>query len=1742
MKKKKSVPRFSVSVCEDGSSSDENQESRLCNQIELAENLQFDRTSNIEVFGRLPSLPMLSVHSSRPRFDKFQYKVKNISDIPLQTSEVLRADVTDLVIVCEKTGYEKIDESTDIFPLLQIRKAVRTILLSLQIICKLIVTNVIYEYLIILVILFNTFILALDSAIAYDFSGFDIAFVYIYTVEFGLKIIGLGVVRKKNSYFRDYWNILDFTILVLAWVGELSRNALNLSAVRILRILRIFRSISSIEGLRIIFLALIGSVTKLTGAIILLFLLCFVFAVGGVQLFMGLLRNQCMELNTGAFNGDICGAKPCPSNYVCANSLKNPNYGNTSFDNSAYALLIVFQCITLEGWSDVLKQTSDAFGAYSALFFIPMTFIGAFILINLSLAIIKANFTKTMNELKRRPVEKWTEDKLLKEFANGNEDGFVEIDLSEQSTYFGNIRKMQEKMSLAPFISEACDENISQISEDSENSDEESISDRAIRRSSKFSIIERKRISVLIEKKVSDGLDDTVIAENNNRRRSSFHLRQSSEIKTMAKIKLRLLEKFRNGEQNKNFKITITNQNNIISESIEDLRQKSPKIEVLKQYNYSSYEFTYFVPGLSLFEKRKEKQMIYCLSKYGKSQHEVFRLLKNWVEAKSAFSRLILSVHQFIEKVGNKYRIDQKVCGEWSGPDVNPEKILDVSHLSFTTYRVWHTGLYGSLEKLLFPVKLIINSKAFSNLMIIIVLINTAILSVDHYGITQSSSNILNTFNTVLTILFAIEVFLKVLANGIRSFSRDNMNLFDLFVVVLSVIELFVISGSSSKISAFRAVRVFRTFRVLRVARMFRYVQSLFKILRAISSSLSKFIYLFLLLLLFIVIFSLIGVQIFAGEFDFPDGVPRSNFDDFHNSFVTIWQLLTMENWQGLLYDTMRSTAGSFSFFFLIVWIVIGNFVLLNLFLAILLDSFTEDAENITEQRRLSVRQSVIIDAESSEEELLKTQTLEILFENITCFKSYFIFSKSSLIRVLCYKISSSNAFENCILGMILLSSIKLVWDTYILNYPADSIEQVISLYIDIFFTTVFLIEYLVKSISMGFVLNPGCYLKDNWNKIDFTIAILSLIDLSTSSINIPSIKVLRLLRTFRPLRLLSHNVSMKIVVTAMIESLTSICNVVVVLLLFGLIFAILGVSLFAGMLYTCENPNITTQSDCIFSGYNWVNSDYNFDNVYEAGITLFILSSQEGWPDIMHFGMDAVAPGVAPRVNYNPPAAYYFIVYVLLGSFFFLNLFIAVIFEKFTEAKLMESSLIAQGLTKEQQLWVEMQRFAVQSKPKINVYKPPKSLIRRKIFEIITSTAFEWSITIFIILNLFQLSVYYLNASDFYITVLNYFNYALSSIFILEAVLKIIGLGFTRYIKSNWNKFDLFTVLMSIAGILSENLAGGATGNVTLTSQIIRIVRVVRIVRVLKVVKFLASLEEILNVISYSLPAILNVMSLLMLIYFIYSVLGVFAFNNVTEGLRINEYFNFVNFHSAMVTLYRISTGEDWYLIMYDCARVNGKTISLLYFCSFVTITTFLLLNLFIMVILQNYEDYEKNPESPLTLFNKHIKDFRKAWELYSFQYHGLMIHYKDLSSLLYSLGNELGVASTVSNEKVMRLMVALQLNIDENGYIYYNDMLYIVLKRMYRKRFRDSIETQKLVQKEEKLSIKLLKKIQKKSKSQFLSEEKQLEFKGTNLFFSLLYVKTVFKSWKHYVANKQNLDMCSEIDYPGDNSLISD
>ena len=116
---------------------------------------------------------------------------------------------------------------------------------------------------------------------------------------------------------------------------------------------------------------------------------------------------------------------------------------------------------------------------------------------------------------------------------------------------------------------------------------------------------------------------------------------------------------------------------------------------------------------------------------------------------------------------------------------------------------------------------------------------------------------------------------------------------------------------------------------------------------------------------------------------------------------------------------------------------------------------------------------------------------------------------------------------------------------------------------------------------------------------------------------------------------------------------------------------------------------------------------------------------------------------------------------------------------------------------------------------------------------------------------------------------------------------------------------------------------------------SLIKILRIFRIVRALKLVKSMEGLQKLVQTIIFSLPSLLNVSALLFLVYFLFSILSVFLFQDIRyrvngpknmltnfQAIGVQWQVGFGNFLDAFLTLFRMSTGEDWYKIMFDTTR----------------------------------------------------------------------------------------------------------------------------------------------------------------------------------------------------------------------------
>uniref|UniRef100_A0A672LWV0 Sodium channel protein type 2 subunit alpha-like n=1 Tax=Sinocyclocheilus grahami TaxID=75366 RepID=A0A672LWV0_SINGR len=238
--------------------------------------------------------------------------------------------------------------------------------------------------------------------VEYTFTG-------IYTFESLIKILARGFCINPFTFLRDPWNCLDFSVIVMAYVTEFVDLG-NVSALRTFRVLRALKTISVIPGLKTIVGALIQSVKKLADVMILTVFCLSVFALIGLQLFMGNLRQKCVRstahcLNTtlpshnnstffleGAKDALICGnasdAGKCPDGFECMKTGRNPNYGYTSFDTFGWAFLSLFRLMTQDYWENLYHHTLRSAGKAYMVFFVLVIFLGSFYLVNLILAVV----------------------------------------------------------------------------------------------------------------------------------------------------------------------------------------------------------------------------------------------------------------------------------------------------------------------------------------------------------------------------------------------------------------------------------------------------------------------------------------------------------------------------------------------------------------------------------------------------------------------------------------------------------------------------------------------------------------------------------------------------------------------------------------------------------------------------------------------------------------------------------------------------------------------------------------------------------------------------------------------------------------------------------------------------------------------------------------------------------------------------------------------------------------------------------------------------------------------------------------------------------------------------------------------------------------------------------------------------------------------------------------------------------
>ncbi|XP_010171729.1 sodium channel protein type 2 subunit alpha isoform X13 [Antrostomus carolinensis] len=607
-------------------------------------------------------------------------------------------------------------------------------------------------------------------------------------------------------------------------------------------------------------------------------------------------------------------------------------------------------------------------------------------------------------------------------------------------------------------------------------------------------------------------------------------------------------------------------------------------------------------------------------------------------------------------------------------------------------------------------------------------------------------------------------------------------------------------------------------------------------------------------------------------------------------------------------------------------------------------------------------------------------------------------------LRKTCFRIVEHNWFETFIVFMILLSSGALAFEDIYIE-QRKTIKTMLE-YADKVFTYIFILEMLLKWVAYGY----QTYFTNAWCWLDFLIVDVSLVSLTANALGyseLGAIKSLRTLRALRPLRALSRFEGMRVVVNALLGAIPSIMNVLLVCLIFWLIFSIMGVNLFAGKFYYCVNTttderfevdqinNFSQCEELIKNNQSarWKNVKVNFDNVGFGYLSLLQVATFKGWMDIMYAAIDSRDVSIQPKYEDNLYMYLYFVIFIIFGSFFTLNLFIGVIIDNFNQQK---KKFGGQDIfmTEEQKKYYNAMKKLGSKKPQKPIPRPGNKF-QGMVFDFVTQQVFDISIMILICLNMVTMMVETDDQSKEMENILYWINLVFIVLFTGECVLKLISLRH-YYFTIGWNIFDFVVVILSIVGMFLAEMIEKYFVSPTL----FRVIRLARIGRILRLIKGAKGIRTLLFALMMSLPALFNIGLLLFLVMFIYAIFGMSNFAYVKREAGIDDMFNFETFGNSMICLFQITTSAGWDGLLApilnsgepDCdpnkahpgSSVKGDcgnpSVGIFFFVSYIIISFLVVVNMYIAVILENFGVATEESAEPLS--EDDFEMFYEVWE----------------------------------------------------------------------------------------------------------------------------------------------------------------
>ncbi|KAG6337189.1 hypothetical protein ID866_1903 [Astraeus odoratus] len=549
-------------------------------------------------------------------------------------------------------------------------------------------------------------------------------------------------------------------------------------------------------------------------------------------------------------------------------------------------------------------------------------------------------------------------------------------------------------------------------------------------------------------------------------------------------------------------------------------------------------------------------------------------------------------------------------------------------------------------------------------------------------------------------------------------------------------------------------------------------------------------------------------------------------------------------------------------------------------------------------------------------------------------------------------------------------------------------------------------VEFLVKIIADGLFFTPNAYVRSMWNIIDFIIltGVLTNIGLSFALIGNVS-RFVHALKALRALRLITLVDQMRSTFENLIISgVIRILDAALLAILYLIPFSVWGTNIFAGLMNECNDSNVQGIGDCTGEYVNtiygnsfgylvprvWDNpspsTKFSFDNFRSSMLILFEIVSLEGWIDVMSVAMSITGVGQQPQTNNAEANAIFFVIYNLLGAIVILTLFVSIIIGNFS------SKTGSAFLTQPQREWIDLQKLIKRQKPSKRPHSRPISTFRAWCYDRAVHKHGWWSRTM-TVLFVIQIIVLMTETYGSQPTIEQFrddFSLFLTSLYVLDIVIRLFGLGWESFRDNGWNIFD---VIVAFGSFTATMIVQFGSANPTIE----QLQKLFLVCIAFKLVQRMDSLNQLFKTGTASLPVIINLLGLWFVIFIFFAIMYMEVFGMAKWQSAETVTQNYQSMGHALLMLAFMSTGEGWNQYMHDYAVVYprctyssgdfaqtdcGSVVwAFSLFIAWNLLSMYIILNMFTGVVVENFSYVFQSTGGAKSITRREMRSFKKIW-----------------------------------------------------------------------------------------------------------------------------------------------------------------